>query len=232
MTRRLVATFALVLFAVPLRAQIEPVQTQAEDAADSTTHVFQLIDGAVYLDGRHLPDAVPDDLDLAGMSLAPLEYSGPLKPVIDVDGEPWVFEDGRMVRMSASRSAGQGIYLLQSAVAVSAPPPPVEEAYMRDVAQRNRALYQRMQREADMERDVMGLASRIRMMEWGDERDRLVGRLRELLSDLLSLKHEVRAEEIEEAEARIEAARSALADRHDQHEDIVDARLRELVGSE
>ena len=222
MTRRLVAALALALLAVPVRAQ-------AEDAA---VHVFQLIDGAVYLDGQHLADAVPDDLDLEGMSLAPLEYSGPLKPVIDVDGEPWVFEDGRMVRMNQSRSAGQGVYLLHSVMTASEPPLPVEEAYMRDVAQRNRGLYQRMQREADMERDVMGLASRVRVMQRGDERDRLRGRLRDLLSDLLSLKHEVRAGEIEEAEARIEAARDALAERHGRHDEIVDARLRELVGNE
>ena len=103
---------------------------------------------------------------------------------------------------------------------------------MRDVAERNRSLFEGMQREQRMENDVMALATEVRSLPQGDERTRLRSRLRDLLSGLLALKHENRAAEIEEAAARLDAARRGLAFREEHHDQIVDGRLRELVGDE
>ncbi len=232
MTRRLLVALALALVASAASAQ-------TEDAPE--THTFQIVDGVVLLDGRVLTNAVPADLDLSGYTMEPLEYSGPIVPVLDVDGVVWVLEGEALVRLDESSRAGQGVYILREdepdAVALSDLPrdrvrPLVEQAYMNDVAERNRTLYEGMQREQRMESDVALLADQIRALPSGDERARLRDRLRDLLSDLLALKHENRAAEIEEAAARLADARRAHAFREAHHDEIVDGRLRELVGDE
>ena len=242
MTRRLLAAAALALVASAApTAQTEPAAA-AESAEDADTHLFQVVDGMVYLDGAAVPDAVPPGLDLEGFSMErPLEFSGPIAPILEIDGVAWVLEDRRLVPLEASSRAGQGVYILGGAdadeEAVAQMPqervrPIVEAAYMRDVAERNRALYERMQTEAGMERDVMILAAQVRESPAGAERSRLRERLRELLSDLLAIKHEVRAEEIAVAQARLDAAREGLGLRERNHDEIVEGRLRELVGEE
>ena len=233
MTRRLIVAAALALLA----SAAPTAQT-----AEAEVHVFQVINGAVYLDGEVLPDAVPAGLDLEGYTMErPLEFSGPIAPVLRVDDTVWVLENRRLIPLDRSSRAGQGVYIIGASdpdpAAVADMPqervrPFVEAAYMQDVAQRNRALYERMRREAGMERDVDVLAGRVRALPLGDERSRLRERLRELLSDLLALKHEIRAEEIAEAQTRLDAARRGLADREDRHSEIVEVRLRELVGSD
>lgn len=224
MTRRLIAAAALVFCAGAASAQTDAV------------HTFQVRDGAVYLDGRHLPEAVPSDLDLGGQGTRVLEFSGPVTPVLEVNGRAYVLENERLVLLSESSLAGQGVLVNEAGpageTAEDRVTPIVEEAYMRDVASFNGELYGRMQREQAMEGEVAGLASRVLALAPGAPRRALRDQLRGLLSDLLALKHEIRAEEIVVAEQRLEAARSALAYRENHHDEIVDARLRELVGGE
>ena len=229
MTRRLLAALALIAAAAAPHAQTDRV------------HTFEVIDGAVYLDGGHLPDAVPAGLDLTGLHAGPLEFSGPITPVLEVDGRAYVLEGTKLVPLAESSQGGRGVYVMGSATTWAIPPdqmpeeqvtPIVEEAYMRDVASRNQALYERMSRERAMEQDVMALAARVRALEPGGPRRALRDRLRGLLSDLLTLKHEIRAEEIAVAAQRLDAARASLAGREGQHDEIVDGRLRELVGDQ
>ncbi len=236
MTRLLAAT-ALLLAA----AGLPSAQTQEVRADGEAIHTFEVRDGHVYLDGRHLPRAVPDGLDLSGFGMTPLEFSGPIVPVLEIDGTTYVLEDEKLVPMDASRRRGRSVYILGDVTAgvdaVAEMPdervtPIVEAAYMRDVAAQNEALYGRMQQELAMESSVLALAARVRALPNGPERAGLHGQLRDLLSDLLSLKHEVRAEEIAVAAQRLDAAREGLDDRRDHHDDIVAERLRELVGSE
>ena len=208
----------------------------APSAQTDTVHTFQVRGGAVYLDGRHLPDAVPQDLDLSGQETRVLEFSGPVTPVLEVNGRAYVLEGERLVLLSESSLAGQGV-LVREANRTNRPSadqaiPVVEEAYMRDVATRNAGLYDRMRRERDMETEVDRLAARVRGLAPGAPRSALRDQLRGLLSDLLALKHEVRAEEIAVAEQRLEAARQTLAYREGHHDEIVDARLQELVGTD
>ena len=223
MTRRLIAAAALLLCAGTASAQTD------------TVHTFQVRDGAVYLDGRHLPDAVPPDLNLTGQETRMLEFSGPVTPVLEIDGRAYVLEGERLVLLSESSLAGQGVLVNESEPDQTAEDrvlPMVEEAYMRDVASRNTALYDRMQRERAMEAEVATLAARVLELAPGAPRRALRDQLRGLLSDLLALKHEIRAEEIVVAEQRLDAARQTLAYREGHHDDIVDARLRELVGTD
>ncbi len=226
MTRRLIAAAALLACACAPSAQTD------------TVHTFQIRDGAVFLDGRHVPDALPSDLDLKGQGTSVLEFSGPVTPVIEIDGRPYVLEGQRLVLLSESSMAGQGVLLSEPAPDVVREMPDdrvmpiVQEAYMRGVASQNGELYDRMRRERGMEEEVMALATRIQAMGPGAPRRALRDQLRGLLSDLLVLKHEIRAEEIAVAEQQIDTARRALSYREGHHDDIVEARLRELVGAE
>lgn len=230
MSRRLLAAVAFALAAA-----------SAPAAQTEVVHTFEVRDGHVYLDGQHLPDAVPEGLDLAGLVTAPLEFSGPIKPVLEVDGVAYVLEDERLVPLDESSRSGRGVYILGDVTpdpqAASALPeervtPILEAAYMRGVASRNEGLYDRMRQEVALEGEVQELAARVRALPAGPERARGRTELRRLLSDLLSLKHEIRAEEIAVAEQQLDAARRGLVDRHNHHDDIVDGRLRELVGDE
>lgn len=205
---------------------------------DAPVHTFQVLDGQVYLDGRLLPDAIPAGLDLSGQSTSPLEFSGPVTPVLEIDGRPYVLEGERLIPMEASSQAGQGVFLLDadapapSAVSREEMRPIIEAAYMRDVADRDRTLYDQMQREAALEATIVTLAGRVRALSMGPERQRLRSDLRRQLSDLLSLKHQIRAQEIALAQDRLDAARTGLERRRSLHDAIVDGRLRELVGDE
>lgn len=225
---RLLAIAALVFVtALASSAQTEPV------------HTFQVRDGAIYLDGQLVPNAIPEGLDLTGEHTQVMEFSGPIMPVVEVDGQAYVFENRRLVLLSESSQAGQGVYLRSDALAdpemVAEMPeermmPIVEEAYMRDVATRNSELFDRMQRGRLMEIEVQRRVEQIVAMEPGAERRGLERDLRGLLSDLLTLKHQIRAQEIEIAGDRLDAARRSLAEREAHHDDIVDGRLRELIG--
>lgn len=225
MSRRLLALVLLALLAPASRAQ------------SGVTHTFQIRDGAVYLDGRHLPGAVPDRLDLAGMGTGLLEFSGPVAPVIEVDGRVYVLQDKRLVPLEESDRPSQSVYILGGVgpdvpenLAEERVTPIVEEAYMRDVAAHNRALYEKMRRVGQMEAEALRLVDRVRALPDGDERRRLREELRARLSDVLALKHEVQAAELALAQARLDDLRSRLDEREGQHDSIVDARLRELVG--
>ena len=226
MTRRLTALAALLACACAPSAQTD------------TVHTFQIRDGAVFFDGRHLRDALPRDLDLRGQETRVLEFSGPVTPVIEIDGRAYVLEGERLVLLSESSLAGQGVLLSEPAPDVVGDMPDdrvtpiVQEAYMRGVASQNSELYDRMRREHDMEGEVMSLAARVQALSPGAPRRALRDQLRGLLSDLLALKHEIRALEITVAEQQIEAARRSLSYREGHHDEIVDTRLRELVGEE
>ncbi|WP_420456439.1 hypothetical protein [Rubrivirga sp.] len=235
MTRRLLAAVALALAA----ASAPSAQTQEVRAGGEVVRTFEVRDGQVYLDGRHLADAVPPGLDLDGFSMMPLELTGPIVPVLEVDGAVYVLEGEKLVPMDASSRPGRGVYILGDVTpeAVAEMPeesmtPIIEEAYMRDVAARNEALYDRMQQAESMESEVGALAARVRARPRGPERDRLREQLRGLISDLLSLKHEIRDEEIAVVAERLDAAREELEDRRGHHDDIVNGRLRELVGGQ
>lgn len=229
MIRRLLAAFALALVAASA-----PSAQETEEV-----HTFELRDGDIYLDGRLLPDAVPPGLDLSGFAMTPLEFSGPIAPVLEIDSQAYVLEDERLVPMNESSRPDRGVYIMGDVVPTEAngmlearAAPSVEAEYMRDVASRDEAMTARMERAVGMQQEADGLAARVRTMPEGPQRTQLRTQLRALLSDLLDLHHDIRDAELDVADQLLDSARTELADRRAHHDDIVEKRLRELLGSE
>jgi hypothetical protein len=254
----LAALLAIVLAAAP------PAAAQAPEgsAADATPHLLEIRDGAIWLDGRQLPDsAVPEDLDLAGLSMS-VEYSGPVTPVVEVDGVAYVLQDERLIRFDESARAGSQVYFLGEAAPAepAAPPPPAatlvregaereaaadaagrdrddrrlrragEEAYMQELSATDRALYNQIRREAELDAEAGRLAGEIRGMPAGNEREAGVERLRSVLAEAFDLKQQIREAEIQRAEQQVEDLRSMLRARNARKTMIVEHRLRELLG--
>lgn len=236
-----------VLVATSVAAQPGTAPAAAPPAAtaeaDTRPHTFRIVDGEVYLDGVLVPGAVPPELRLDGYSTPAVEYAGPVAPVIEVDGEAYVFEDDRLVPVAESSRAeavraGRAAFLMGDLVPE---PPPMaevaddalqlvsEEVYLRDVAGRDRALYDQLHRERTMEVDALRLAERYRTAP-ATERPARRNELRDLLSRLLTLKQELRRAEVTRAQEELNALRATLDEREARHDAIVDARLRELVG--
>lgn len=234
MTARLLA---FLLAAVPVVASAQTVPVSAVESAPQG-HLLEIRAGTVLLDGVVLPDAAPDGLDLTGLTIE-LEYSGPLTPVVEVDGQAYVLEGRRLVRFEDSTRAGERVYVLRAAQPDGMPVGAMdddrlalvsEEAYLRELAERDRALYQRMQDERTLERHVDTLAQRVRRAPAGSERARLRETLRGRVSDLFLLKQQIRREEVDRAQAELDTVRGLLDERDTQHDAIVEGRLRGLCG--
>ena len=238
------------VLALALGAALLAVAAPATSAQPTTpfaradSHLLEIRDGAVHLDGVALPDAVPAGLDLSGMTLE-LDYSGPITPVVEVDGRAYVLERRRLVRFEESSRADERVYVLGEARDESASDAAAmdvsamdddglarmsQEVYMRELAERDRALYARMQHESHLEASVEDLAIRVRRTDAGPERVRLRGELRTRLSELFTLKQQIRREEVARAQAELDSVRALLDARDAQHDAIVDGRLGGLAG--
>lgn len=227
-------SLALVLALSPLAASAQVTPVAAQQVAGG--HLLEIRDGGVWLDGAHLADAVPPGLDLSGMAMH-LDYSGPITPVVEVDGQAYVLEHSRLVRFEESTRAGEQVYVLGDAQQM-----PVgamdddrlalvsQEAYLRELAERDRALYQRVQEERALEDRVADLAQQVRRTPAGADRTHLHGELRSRLSDLFTLKQQVRREEVDRAQAQLDSVRSLLDEREAQRDAIIDGRMQGLCG--
>ena len=202
-------------------------------AQDIDGHVLSIHQGVVSLDGQALPDAAPESLDLTGIEID-FEFSGPVTPVIEIDGSPYVFENNRLVLFEESSRVGERIYGLGEPSPAPRAMPEAEmvefgeAAYMQQVAARDQTLYRQIEQEHSMEEEADLQAERIRKMSAGPQRDTARETLRTLLSDLLKLKEANRREELARAQERLDAVRSQLDMRSAMHDEIVDARLRSL----
>lgn len=206
--------------------------------AQSDVHVFEIRDGQVYLDGRLLPNAVPDSLDLSGMGMQALQYSGPLTPVVKVGDQAFVLDGQRLVRFEESTQADQGVYIMGEPLPMFEAMPPEqlarasEAAYLRNVASRDQALFSKLQREQQLEIQGLQLAERIRSMPLGAERDRLKEDLRRQLAEIFRLKQEARRDELARAQEEIDRIRAVLDARDARRDAIVEHRLQELSGGQ
>lgn len=224
-SRRLALALVLV-FAMPAAAQDAELA-----AAPAEVHLLEIRDGGLHLDGRHLPDAVPSGLDLSGFSYA-MEYAGPVKPVIEIDGQAYVLADERLQLFDPNLADGR-LYIAGEA-RPNAPMPAEraaragEQAYLQEVAARDTELYSRMRSEQQAEREGEQLAARIRAMPPGTERDGLRAQLRDHLADVFQLKLRVRRDEIAHARAELDELERLLEQREDNLDAIVDARVRAL----
>jgi len=246
-------TFRLLLLVASVGLASAPARTLAQQAettgADATPHVLEIRDGAVWLDGRELPDSsVPADLDLAGLQLS-VEYSGPVTPVVEVDGVPYVLQGERLVPFEESSRAGAQVYFVGEAAPAPGPPPTLaggareeheaddarlrragEAAYLRDLSATDRALYEQIRRESELEAYAQHLASEIRTMDDPAERAAAVDTLRSVLTEAFDLKQLIREAEIGRAEQQVGELRRMVHERRARRSMIVEHRLRELLG--
>ena len=233
---RAFALSASLLLAAPVGAQTDVVETRDGAPRSQATHLFEIRDGGLWLDGRALPaSAVPAGLDLSGI-VTQMEYTPPLAPVVEVDGEPYVFEDERLIAFAASSRPNRAVYILGETVVapqqVSADrlEPVVQEAYRQRLSEADQALYAKMERERVLESEALVLASRTRRTPAGPSRDALVAELRDRLDAIFRLKQEIRREEVARVDAEVRALRAVLDEREAMHGEIIEHRLRELIG--
>ena len=186
--------FAL-LTGLGLLAGLAQAQVPASDAAfeaEARVHRLEIRDGTVYHDGTALPEgALPAELDVEGMSMT-FEYSGPVAPAIGLNGRLYTLEGDRLVELDEAEMDRQ-------AFAFAKPQPlsraSAEQAYMQGLSERDRALYERLVREREMETEAFLLAQQIRQNPRDALYPALQNQLRDKLDAMFELKQENRREE-------------------------------------
>ncbi|MBO6575296.1 MAG: hypothetical protein JJ896_07775 [Rhodothermales bacterium] len=145
--------------------------------------------------------------------------------------------DGKLQRMDvlADMPASQAAIRLhqearEAADVVRAFPQIELQTYLEDVQNRNSGLYDRIVREHLMEMETRRLASRILTTDDSRQKQELQETLHEKLSEIFELKQENRRSEIEELGDRLTELRSQLDARERNKQEIIDRRIRELLG--
>ena len=104
------------------------------------------------------------------------------------------------------------------------------QSYLESIGDRDAALFEQLQREQELEVKTRTLAQRIRLTNDADERAKLSSELRAELERIFELKQKNREREIEQLAARLEALETRLKERKDLQEQIIEARMNELIG--
>ena len=228
MTRFLLIT-GLALLASTAQAQT-PAGFTASRAAESQVHRLEIHNGAVYHDGEVLPaSALPQGLDINGMNMS-FEYSGPVAPAIGLNGRIYTLESGRLVELQEADMDRQAFGFTRPQPIGESAAKQAEEAYMQGLSERDRALYERLVRERDMEAEALGLARTLRQNPNVPNEATLRSQLREKLEAMFELKQENRREEARQVEEVLQALRQRLQEREAMREEIIDYRMRELTG--
>lgn len=240
MSRSLLVLSLAAVLAGPVLAQA-PAEA---DRAAAPVHRLEIRDGVVYHDGVALPpSAVPDGVNLHGFPPAAMDYSGDAIPVIEVDGRVLAFKDNRLVEVEdvvggSRKSQAYAIWQTRALTPTAEANVPREEvaaknaeqAYMESLSERDRALYERLVRERDMENEALRLAQRYHRTQDEAEREALRSQLRDKLGAMFDLKQENRQEEVRQMEEALDALRSRISERAEMRERIVEYRLNELIG--
>ena len=225
--------------------------TPASPASDAVVpvRVLEIQEGQVLLDGEALPDShVPDGLDLEGLEMT-YQFSGPVTPVLEIDGVVYVLmqapEGARLQLLSETERRDAQVYFMgqpdtnamaRSAMAAPEPMPEEDlieagqEAYLQQLSSRDRSLYEQIQREQSLERETLRLADQVRRNADPVARGRMINELRLKLEASFDFKQRIRANEITQAEEQIAELRRLLNEREARKEQIIERRLRELIG--
>lgn len=195
-------------------------------AAEAQVHRLQIHNGTVYHDGAALPEgALPAELDVDGMSMT-FEYSGPVAPAIGLNGRIYTLEEGRLVELDQEEMDRQAFGFAKPQPLGRSAAEQAEHAYMQGLSERDRALYERLVREREMEAEAYRLAQQIRL----SADPSLRSQLRDKLDAMFELKQENRREEIRQVEEVLQALRQRLQEREAMRDDIIQHRMRELTG--
>ncbi|NNF57618.1 MAG: hypothetical protein HKN04_05190 [Rhodothermaceae bacterium] len=241
----------LVASSVALHAQQPPTPASSEAEAVVPVRVLEIHAGQVFLDGEALPAShVPADLDLEGLDMI-YQFSGPVTPVLEFDGVVYVLmqapEGARLQLLSDTERRDAQVYFMGQpdtnamARAAAATPEPMpeddlieagEEAYLRQLSSRDRPLYEQIRSEQSLERETLRLADQVRRNADPIARGRLINELRLKLGASFDLKQRIRANEITQAEEQIAELRRLLNEREARKQQIIERRLRDLVGGD
>lgn len=233
---RFLPIFGLCLFAGPLLAQ---VPASAPEASSAEVHRLEVRDGVIYHDGVALPQsAVPEGIDLHGFPPAAMAYRGDETPAIEVDGRVFAFKNNRLVEVQnvvSEAPPSQG-YAIWQARSVQAPALAkqaaldMEQEYMESLSENDRALYDQLVREREMEQDTDRLARDYRRATSDSEREAIQAKLRKQLGAMFDLKQENRREEVRQMEEALTTLRQRMDERRAMRDKIIEHRLRELLG--
>ena len=245
MIRFLASAALALLLAGPVHAQ-QPIPVRGQNLIGEPTEraamapaarVFSIRDGQLWLDGRALPaSAIPEGVDLSGVMME-IELVGSVTPAVEADGTWYVLEHETLVPYEASEKAGETVYVMGTSVVQpeSAPAdmlePVVDEAYLRQLSDADRVLFDRLHEERRLETEVQRIARRARALPPGAEHDALAAELRERLAALFDLKQAVRVAELDRAEAELRALSAVMSEREVLRSEIIEHRFHELMGS-
>ncbi len=232
--------------------QAQEREGPASDAAEEVvrTRILEIHGGDVKLDGQTLPSGhLPRGLSLQGLDVT-YHFSGPVTPVLEIDGEVYVLEGDRLIRMDDAAPNRANVYFLGQPE-MNAPASPIrsasaeiprsqvfddadeeeeEDAYLRQLSSRARPLYDQIQDEQSLELETYRLAGEYRRAGNAEDRSRIEEALRDMLNESFELKQQIRADEIEQAESQIDELRRLVDERSSRKEQIIERRLRELTG--
>ena len=202
------------------------------------------------LDGIVLTtDSLAGGVRLDGIEVT-YDCSGPVPPVLEIDGEVYVLAGERLIRMEDAAPNRANVYFLGQpemnarvapvtrAGAAMAPSPVLdddleqagEQAYLRQLSFRDRTLFNQIQREQSVELETFRLAGEYRRANDPDDQSRIEDALRDKLGESFELKQQIRADEIAQAETQISELRGLLDERSTRKDQIIERRLLELIG--
>ncbi len=104
------------------------------------------------------------------------------------------------------------------------------QRYLQDIQDADQALFDRLIREQRMEREALTMARKFAVMEEGEARRDSIAALRERLTEIFELKQGNRRREVEQLEGKLQELRQAIIERERFRDEIVDRRLKELLG--
>jgi len=215
-------------------------------ASAQQTHTLNIRNGTVYVDGRPLSeDQLPDSLNLEGVR-ANYRFVGVQRPVVELRGRLFVVEDGlkpiteeevreqraSVVLGSERRSAQASAASRRGDIETAAGRAEGAQRQYLDAVQRSsRELYERLQRERQMEQNAQTLARTIRLLPDGAERRAKIDTLRAMLEDIFAVKQENRRREIERLQRQIREIQANLQRREQVRDRMIDRHLRQLIDS-
>ncbi|MFP4228013.1 MAG: hypothetical protein ACLFTE_04200 [Salinivenus sp.] len=207
------------------------------------TRTLDVRDGTVYVDGQALDnEQLPAGLELEGLN-ASYQFQGIQRPVVELNGRLVAVSDSGLVPIT-SESAGRTTAAAaqsggESQREVPEPSGPDEDArdeasaqeeYIRDVEESSRELYERLQRERQMEQEAQELARVVRMLPEGDAREAKTDSLHSMLNELFEIKQENHRQEIDRLQRKIQELQRRMQKREEMRNTMIDHRLQQLVG--
>jgi ABC-type phosphate transport system auxiliary subunit len=104
------------------------------------------------------------------------------------------------------------------------------QSYLDDMHESDIGLYDQLIREQDMEMETHHLAMEALSATSVEHRKQVAEALRNRLNEIFDLKQENREREIEQLSKKLEDLKSRLKQRSDLRQQIIDVRMRELLG--